>query len=246
MTHYYSDVLTDSTETSTSDTFLAAPTWANAVSFDSPTDFEWAFAAKIRDILVYDDSAGTYDRSEMGNVLDNGESGGILTLDSFEGGADFLYIGVATRFKSIYFDVSAANGTASVGTLKYRKNDGTWADISETDGTISTGATLGQDGAMTFTIPSDWDSIEQEDGISQLKNGLYYVRWEAATTLDAEVEVAQIIAGSRTTGYADVNDGNGVLNQGHIIPFDVQKVGGVLVKGAADTPLVQTTWYGNY
>ena len=235
----------DSTETSTDDAFLAAPTWATAVQFDSPTDFEWAFAAKIRDIARYDASASTYSRAEMGNVTDNIESGGVLTLDAFEGGADFLYIGAATQFKSIYIDIGAVNGTSSVGTLKYRKTNGTWGDLSETDGTISSGKTMAQDGAMTFTIPADWDSIESADGLDDLQNGLFYVRWEAATTLDAEVEVAQIILGSRTVGYADINDGPGVgASPGPIIPFDTQKVGGILVKGAAGTPLVQTTWYG--
>ena len=241
MTHYYSDAVSELVTTATTDKFIAAPTWASAVSFDAPTDFEWAFAAKVRHISVYDASTGLYSSAEEGNLLDT-ESAGVLTLDAFEGAADFLYIGAATRFKSISFTMGAANATGSVGTLKYW-NGTAWADIAETDGTISAGNTLGQTGVMTFTIPAAWDSIENTDGLSDLANGTFYVRWEAATTLDAEVEVSKIVLGSRTTGYVDVNDGAGVL-QNTIIPFDTSKVGGVVVKAAAGTPVLSTTWYG--
>jgi len=236
MTHYYSDVQSDAVETSTADAFLAAPSWADSVQLEAPTDFEWAFAAKIKDIQYFDDSAGTY--TDGISVTENGE-GAVLVLDSFEGAADFLYIGSKTKFKSVHFIMGAANGTASVGTLKYWDGN-SWEDISETDGTISTGKTLGATGTMTFTIPSDWAQTSVNGGTPA-----FYVRWEAATTLDSEVEVSEIILGSRITGYADVNDGPGVLNNAPIIPFNKQKVGGVLVKGAADTPLVVTTWYGN-
>lgn len=106
----------------------------------------------------------------------------------------------ATR---LTWTISLPNGTGAVGTLKYRKSDGTWADTSETDATISSSATLGQSGAMTWTAPTDEIPCYMYGA-----SGFWY-RWETATQLDAEVEVTSITFGS---SFQDArNVWNGVL-----------------------------------
>lgn len=114
-----------------------------------------------------------------------------------------LFIMTPVPANRLTWTIPKPNGTAAVGTLKYRKSDGTWADTSETDGTISTGATLGQGGAMTWTSPSDEIPCYMYGA-----SGFWY-RWETATQLDSEVEVTSLTYGS---GFQDIqNVWSGVL-----------------------------------
>ena len=100
------------------------------------------------------------------------------------------------------FGTSKPNGTAAVGTLKYRKSDGTWEDTTEADGTILSGATLGQTGSMIWTHPSD-----EISHYAFGKSGYWY-RWETATQLDAEVQVTSITYGSAFQSIVNVWDGD--------------------------------------
>jgi len=94
-----------------------------------------------------------------------------------------------------------ANDTAAVGTLRYRKSDNSWADTSETDGTISSAKTLGQDGSMTWSSPSD--------EIPCLMFGIsgYWYRWETDTQLHATCTVTGLTYGSDFNDLTNVWDG---------------------------------------
>ena len=86
------------------------------------------------------------------------------------------------------------NDTAAVGTLSYRKNDNTWADTTETDGTIKGGTdTLGQNGSMVWSQPSD------EMPCYMYGINAFWYRWETATELDGEVEVSSLTYGTDGT-----------------------------------------------
>jgi len=66
-----------------------------------------------------------------------------------------LYICTPVPANRITFTLSAANTTASVtATLKYRKNDNTWASAGATDGTASGGTTFAQSGSFTWSYPT--------------------------------------------------------------------------------------------
>lgn len=94
------------------------------------------------------------------------------------------------------------NATAAIGTLSYRKSDNTWADTTEIDGTIeTTGKTLGKDGSMTWTHPTD-EIPSYMFGVSG-----FWLRWETATQLDAEVEVSGLTYGSGFSSIVNVWDG---------------------------------------
>lgn len=82
------------------------------------------------------------------------------------------------------------NANAAVGTLKYLNTANTWTDTAETDGTITSAKTLGQNGSMTWTHPTD-QIPSYMFGVSG-----FWLRWETATQLDSEVEVYSLTYGS--------------------------------------------------
>jgi hypothetical protein len=100
------------------------------------------------------------------------------------------------------------------------------------------------DGTLTWTVPAAWEGTERGD-VTGLKENLFYVRISVDTDLDSEVEIGGITLGSPAAEYIDENE-TGVegLDTG-IIPVDTSKVGGVILKAAAGTPVVIAKWYGN-
>lgn len=120
-----------------------------------------------------------------------------------------LFICTPIPANRLTWTMAAANGTASVGTLYYRKNDNTWADTSETDGTILSARTLGQIGSMTWTYPTDEIPCFMF-GIS----GFWY-QWRPTIELDSEVEVSKVTYGTdgvTATAFRDiVNVWDGVI-----------------------------------
>ena len=113
-------------------------------------------------------------------------------------GFDCLYIMTpvpATQF-TWTFTAGWVNTAAAVGTLKYRKNDGTWADATETDGTIITsGKTLSGNGSMTWSAKTD------EIPHYMFGRTGYWYQWETDTKLtDANgVRVTSITYGHNST-----------------------------------------------
>ena len=90
-------------------------------------------------------------------VAQDGSTDTSVTLSSFAVGRA-LYVGSAIPFRGAHVDVDGANSTGStVITVSYW-NGSDWVDTSDTDGTISGGISLAQDGAITWTVPSAWQS----------------------------------------------------------------------------------------
>ena len=91
------------------------------------------------------------------------------------------------------FSGTKVNTAAAVGTLSYRKDDNTWADTTETDGTITGGdTTLGQSGSMTWSQPSD------EIPCYMYGQSGYWYQWKTDTQL---TDAAGITVTSVTYGH---------------------------------------------
>ena len=165
---------------------------------------------KTTDALVLESNLTDY----SDNAQDNSTSTDV-TLSSLGTAAqgDFLYVGAAIPFSGVAIDVDAANGNASVLTVKYRKSDNTWADTSATDGTDSGGATFAVDGSVTWTLPTDWITAKlKETGDTNLNLGvatqeLYWTRWEVSAALDASSTLNSMIAINRDATYAEIPAG---------------------------------------
>jgi hypothetical protein len=130
----------------------------------------------------------------------------VVNLDSFDTIAEneALFLGAEIPFRGLDIDVGLPNGTASVLTAKYLKNDSTWADTSDTDGTISSGKTFAVDGRITWTVPTDWakESLQSMYPSGVATDGpKYWIQIEVSVQLDSEVELDHVIALPRSTDY---------------------------------------------
>jgi len=97
---------------------------------------------------------------------------------------DFLYVGYWTPFDSITLDIDTANATTATLAAQYLKftpdGDGlmTWASISITDNTASSGKTLAVDGTITWTLPTDWGPSIHAG------RERYWIRFHPSVTID--------------------------------------------------------------
>ena len=127
--------------------------------------------------------------------------------------SDFLYVGAVKPFGGVSIDVDAVNGTASVITVKYWDGD-SWADISATDGTASGGASMAQDAAVTWTVPSDWalTSLVKAGDTTLTSPGLgtplFWTRWEFSGGLDSSTTLNSMSAIASHTNYFELVSGD--------------------------------------
>jgi len=197
-------------------------------------DFRFQICPALRRVLKTTDNAVTY--TDATDSLRDRDVASVLTLDSLDTYANGDYVLVASdrKFGGINVDVGNANGNASVMTVKYYKSNGTWADITATDGTVLTGATLGQDGNITWTVPSDW----AETTINGTKG--YFVRIEVSAALDASVTVREVCLLSK-----DANRGYAYSGYPVTVPLSSAD-GGIEALVAAATATLDITWsFGN-
>lgn len=105
------------------------------------------------------------------------DSYGQFTLRS----TDWLYVCGDEPYNSISIDMGGTrNVNTATMTASYFNGAG-WASLTITDGTLSSGNTLGADsGSITFTIPYDWQpyTIDETDG--------YWVRFTPSADLSSD------------------------------------------------------------
>ena len=121
-----------------------------------------------------------------------------------------VFICTPTQATKLTWTIPLPNGTASVGKLYYRKSDGTWADTSMTDGTISSAKTLGASGSMTWTAPTD-----EIPSFMYGQSGFWY-QLRFTVVLDSEVEVSKLTFGSGFHSLVNVWDG--------VIPYAIEAI----------------------
>ena len=210
-----------STGVSLSTTAAFTPIPANARRlFIKPRNFSTAVVARILinpylHVLKTADALATAP-TDYSDAAQDGSTSTDVVLSSLGTAAqsDFLYVGALTPFGGARIDVDSANSTASVITVKYRKSDNTWADITATDGTASGGASMAQDGSVTWTAPSDWiASSLMTAGDTTLSftgagNRLYWTRWEFSAGLDSSTTLNSMLAISYLTNYFELVSGD--------------------------------------
>ena len=150
-------------------------------------------------------------------VAQDGSTATSVTLSSLAAGRA-LYVGSAIPFRGAHVDVDGANSTGStVITVSYW-NGSAWVDTSDTDGTISGGISLAQDGAITWTVPSEW----QLATLNQLAAGagetldssgqkwsyvnMYWTKWTWSHAMDSAVTLDHILGINESTAYAELTD----------------------------------------
>jgi hypothetical protein len=171
----------------------------------------WLTILKTTDALAA--VANTTDYSDAAQDVDSGTDVVLSSLGT-AAQSDFLYVGSHLPFRGAQADVDAANATASVITVKYWKSDSTWADITATDGTASGGASMAQDGNVTWTVPTDWlrapltdTQATVGDGIPYSGARLYWTRWEFSGGLDSSTTLNSLYPLNRSTAYFELTSG---------------------------------------
>jgi hypothetical protein len=171
----------------------------------------WLVILKTTDAMV---TAPT-DYSNAAQDLSAAAAGVVLSsLDTLANG-DFVLVGSHLPIRGVLCDVNATNSTASVLTVHYRKSDDTWADTSATDGTINpAGTTLGADGNVTWTVPTDWKMAKLSAIYTSAPNfpyrdySLYWTRWSVSAAIDSSVTLDRMLALNRNTAnYAELVSG---------------------------------------
>ena len=180
-------------------------------------------------ILVYKTTDGLSTVTDYSSEAQDGSTGTDVTLSSLDTNAngDALWVGSAHPFRGLVADVDAANGSASVLTGTYW-NGSALTNISLTDGTDSGGATFAVDGAITWTVPTDWVAAPLKtigsagQAVPHRNENLYWVKLVVGAALDSSTTLNSLLARVRSTVY-------GELVTGRVVEMAVRRsLGGVV------------------
>jgi hypothetical protein len=167
----------------------------------------WLTILKTADLL-----ATATDYSSEAQDADAATDVTLSSLDTFANG-DAVYIGSHLPFRGVLCDVDAANGTASVLSADYWDGN-SWEALTVTDGTASGGATFAVDGAITWTMPTDWATTPLADAVATTgaavphrRAQLYWARLKVSAALDSSTTLNSMYALARSTAYAELVTG---------------------------------------
>ena len=161
-------------------------------------------------VLHTDDDLSTV--TDASDAMQDGAAGTLLTLSSMDtlANGDFVLVGSHVPLRGLQVDVGSVNGTSSIMTVKYW-NGSAWTDISDTDGTASGGATLAQDAAITWTVPTAHVKERMRGmglapgaGVPFTYDPLFWYRIEVSVALDSAVTVLGMLGLPRYTTYAEL------------------------------------------
>ena len=193
-------------------------------AFSTAVGLQYALNPYLAVLKTTDAGATWTDYSSAAQDEDTATHVDLSSLSTLANG-DAVYIGAATPFRGVDVDVDGANGNSSVLTASYW-NGSAWVDTSDTDGTISSGKTMGQDGTITWSVPSAWSAGSLNNILQNLAGGgsstaaaapqygyqdLFWVRLEVGAALDSAVTLDSIHALAGSTAYAELTAGDDVV-----------------------------------
>lgn len=183
--------------------------------FMTPRNFATAVVARIAinpwlTILKTTDALVTAP-TDYSDAAQDGSTSTSVVLSSLDTLANdgALYVGAGRPFGGVDIDIDGANGNASVLTVEYWDGD-EWQDITAVDGTDDSGATFGQDGAVTWTTPSDWvpTSLMKcgDAPASHPFTGVmaYWTRWSVSAALDSSTTLDHMLALAPSSDYFEL------------------------------------------
>lgn len=210
----------------------------------TPRNFATAVVVKFNFnpwLVILKTTDGNATFTDYSTEAQDGSTSTSVTLSSLDtlANGDALYVGSHLPFSGVNVDIDAANGTASVLTVDYRKNDDTWADTSATDGTDSGGATMATDGSVTWTVPSDWTTARLQDldadtRMQGLYGELYWTRWSVSAALDSSTTADHMLAINRDTTYAELTSGQALEMACTVGPGGIASVTALTDAGTAN------------
>jgi hypothetical protein len=241
ITSFITETLTGAACTTDVTTAVNAPKGSTGVEVTGSNADYWNFSPRLQD--AWWDNNGVF--ACFASALSERGATNSMEFDSFDAQDDNLYLGACTPFRGFYVNMGNVNTNNATMTVNYWAacvcGVPNWADTCATDGTFASCAdTFGQDGAVTFTTPTDWTTNSINGGPPR-----YHVQIAVSADLDADVVVNEIIPlGVQTTGPVPQ-----AITTGGPPPryfFDPQNVGGVYtVIDASDTLTINWIVTGN-
>ena len=175
-----------------------------------------------------DDLAGSI--ADYSAIAQDGSTATSVDLSSLAAGRN-VYVGSAIPFRGVNIDVDTTNSTGSTALTVYYWA-GSWVDISDSDGTSSS-VSLDQDGSVTWTVPSAWQStslVKIDRSVNSSLHwrdvSMYWTKWNWSHAMDSTVTLDHMLGINESTAYAEVSTGiatEGRVNHG----FGSNGVGGV-------------------
>jgi hypothetical protein len=193
-------------------------------AFSTAVGLQYALNPYLAVLKTTDAGATWTDYSSAAQDEDAATHVDLSSLSTLANG-DAVFIGAVTPFRGLDVDVDGANGNSSVLTASYW-NGSAWVDTSDTDGTISSGKTMGQDGTITWSVPSAWSAGSLNNILQNLDDyfqgtaaaapqygyqDLFWVRLEVGAALDSAVTLDSIHALAGSTAYAELTAGDDVV-----------------------------------
>ena len=204
------------------------------LDFYCTSDWKLLLTPRIHYVLFYDDTDTSYTDFTV-NALDNKDSTDV-TLGAMTT-ADYLYIFTSEVIGGLNIDMSASvNAVTSALSIEYYKSAG-WTSVSTSSGYDETDSggtenanTLGQDGLVTWTAPTDADVILPSDAVNNI-SGLYGIRIAVTVTLTTNTAINGLVAQHKNTNYRFIPGGSS-----DIFTFDNDRVGGLQFLSLSGTP----------
>lgn len=171
----------------------------------------WLTVLKTTDSFAA--AANTTDYSA--NAQDNDASTDV-TLSSLATTGQ-LWVGADLPFRGVFADVDGsanANNTAAATCSVFYYNGSTMAAVSGlADSTSSGSAVFAQDGAISWTVPTDWtrgklvDIASAHPDVPMARSSLYWVKLTFSGALDSSALLDALLAMNRSTKYASLVSG---------------------------------------
>lgn len=200
-------------------------------------------------LVSTDQGASSTDYSDAGQ---NNPAGSGVVVDGMKtyanGGA--FYIGSHVPFRGLAVVMSGSvNAVVSTLTVEFWNGSAWTAVAGKSDGTAAGGATLAQNGNITFTVPTTWSAdyfanvVQTPFAAQPAQRGAafphsvrknYWLRLTVSAALTASTTIAQAFALNRSTAYAEMLENS-------LMQFRVQKVPG----GIAALELLTDAGSGN-
>jgi hypothetical protein len=158
-----------------------------------------------------DGFAAAANATDYSDAAQDGDTSSDVVLSSIDtlANGDSLWLGSHLPFSGLTLDVDAANGNASVLAAHYW-NGTAQTTLTPTDNTASGGASIAQDGTITWTVPTDWVPAKLRSLVSATvplpyaEETLYWARLSWSAALDSSTTLNSILALPRSTAYFEL------------------------------------------
>ncbi len=228
---------------STAAGYVAVKPGFHEVKMYCASQWRLALSPKLLHVLYY--NASTY--TEYVTQATDRLSTTHVPLDAMAA-THYLYLGTTEPIIGAFFDigtnVNAETATLDVEYCSTAVAPGAtiaFTDVAgDSDGTDSTGnstgATLGQDGVYTWTLPAVVRST-LGTATAPLYNRCYWMRFKPSAALSTTVDINEIIPVYQNANYGYMEPG-----MEYQFAINTAKIGGFVVLATAGTPTLDISW----